>query len=243
MSLAERLIKFRIENALSPAEMADLLDIQLLVYYRYERKAFPVKQETIDKMAELLGCTVEELGIPDRKPRPTYTRPTEKKEPQDYMLGLKLRKLRTAKGFTCAYMARELGVSGQTYANYEHGNTRPRSMEAYRRLAEILGCDMHDLLGDETDGGKTGSETTEPEQTETAETVEISDSSEAEEAFTPCDLSDYVEFQFGGQTATLSDIVKKAQVLAGSEMVDIYIKPEEHMVYTACNGVTGSFPL
>lgn len=54
-------------------------------------------------------------------------------------LGEKLRKLRKLKGMTQAVAAEILGISTRSYAAYELGETVPRSLKGYVKLAKLYG--------------------------------------------------------------------------------------------------------
>ena len=56
-----------------------------------------------------------------------------------------LRVLRTARGYTQAYMGHKLHIQRQSYCNYENGQRSP-SLEITSSIAEILGVDLNTLL-------------------------------------------------------------------------------------------------
>lgn len=56
-----------------------------------------------------------------------------------------LKQLRSARGLTQAEVAQRLGVTRQTISSYESGRTMP-DLEMLKRLADILGCDLEQLL-------------------------------------------------------------------------------------------------
>lgn len=61
-------------------------------------------------------------------------------------IGAAIRRHREAVGMTVVQLARHLGVSRNTLANYEGGRTEPTASELVR-LADALGCSIQDLLG------------------------------------------------------------------------------------------------
>jgi Zn-dependent peptidase ImmA (M78 family)/transcriptional regulator with XRE-family HTH domain len=61
-------------------------------------------------------------------------------------IGAAIRRHRDAVGMTVIQLARHLGISRNTLANYESGRTEPTASELVR-LAEALGCTVQDLLG------------------------------------------------------------------------------------------------
>ena len=56
-----------------------------------------------------------------------------------------LRVLRTARGYTQAYMGQKLHIQRQSYCNYENGQRTP-SLENTSSIAEILGVDLNTLI-------------------------------------------------------------------------------------------------
>lgn len=60
--------------------------------------------------------------------------------------GDKVKEARRALGITQKELADRLEVSLRTVASYESGKTLPRTREATRKLAEILGVNMNYLL-------------------------------------------------------------------------------------------------
>ena len=60
--------------------------------------------------------------------------------------GEKLRVLRQEQGLTQAEVAEEIGISRRAYVSYEQQGARPRKREIYEKLASTLGCDINDLL-------------------------------------------------------------------------------------------------
>src|SRR5262245_43371626 len=61
-------------------------------------------------------------------------------------IGAAIRRHREAVGMTVIQLARQLGISRNTLANYEGGRTEPSASELVR-LADALGCTIQDLLG------------------------------------------------------------------------------------------------
>lgn len=60
--------------------------------------------------------------------------------------GERLKKLRKEKGLNQQEVADRIGVSLRAYASYETKNIRPRKMETYKKLADVLGCNVNELL-------------------------------------------------------------------------------------------------
>ncbi len=63
--------------------------------------------------------------------------------------GAKVKELREKKGWTQRDLARRLGTSVKTVSNYEARNMRPRKMEMYEKLAELLDVHVNRLLTEE----------------------------------------------------------------------------------------------
>ncbi|MCD8012312.1 MAG: helix-turn-helix domain-containing protein [Lachnospiraceae bacterium] len=58
----------------------------------------------------------------------------------------KIRQLRKEKRMSQIELAQAIGVTSRTIQFYESGKSFPRYRETYRKLAEILSCDVNDLL-------------------------------------------------------------------------------------------------
>lgn len=61
----------------------------------------------------------------------------------------KVKNLRKEKGYTQKQLASELGVTLRMVQFYESGHSYPKNRAQYRKLADILGCDLAFLLTDE----------------------------------------------------------------------------------------------
>ncbi len=70
--------------------------------------------------------------------------------------GQRLRVLRKDAGLTQAQVAESVGVSRRTYVSYEQEGKRPRKVETYEGLARALGCDVKDLLAEDSDTSQSG---------------------------------------------------------------------------------------
>lgn len=63
-------------------------------------------------------------------------------------IGKKISSLRKQSGLTQMELADRLGISFQAVSNWERGNTMP-DISKLPELAEIFGCSMEEILGDE----------------------------------------------------------------------------------------------
>ena len=62
MILKELLIQYELQNNLSHAEMADMLNVSLSTYYRWlSGESTRLKKTTIQKLSDVLECDVEEV--------------------------------------------------------------------------------------------------------------------------------------------------------------------------------------
>lgn len=61
----------------------------------------------------------------------------------------RLREMRKKKGITQAELAKRAKLGLRTITNYENGSTYPRNPKHYDTLAEVLGCDVGYLRGNE----------------------------------------------------------------------------------------------
>lgn len=58
---------------------------------------------------------------------------------------LNLIKLRKSKGFTQTSLAKEIGVCPNTISQYELGKRAP-SIQTLKKIAEVLDCNVDDLI-------------------------------------------------------------------------------------------------
>ena len=63
--------------------------------------------------------------------------------------GERVRMMRKNKGLTQAELAKKAGLGLRTIINYENGSTYPRNPKHYDTLAEVLGCEVGYLRGNE----------------------------------------------------------------------------------------------
>lgn len=63
--------------------------------------------------------------------------------------GVKIRKLREAKGWTQQELGDMIGMSTRTICAYENENIRPRKRETYNQLSELFDVNINYLLTDE----------------------------------------------------------------------------------------------
>lgn len=63
--------------------------------------------------------------------------------------GVKIRKLREAKGWTQQELGEMIGMSTRTICAYENENIRPRKRETYNQLSELFDVNVNYLLTDE----------------------------------------------------------------------------------------------
>ena len=157
----------------------------------------------------------------------------------------KLIALRAEAGLNRGEVARRAGLSPSTYNTYESGR-RPRSnRDAYERLAKLYGCTVEYLMDDSieifvpAETAETSAEA--PKEEVREESVnKRSKRKAAREADEPAPKA-HIELQYSGRAVSVPALIAKAQELAGQEKVDLYIKPEENVVYYVCNGEQGSF--
>ena len=60
--------------------------------------------------------------------------------------GERLKVLRKRKGLSQQEVADRVGITLRAYAAYETKNIRPKNMKRYKKLADVLGCDINELL-------------------------------------------------------------------------------------------------
>lgn len=60
--------------------------------------------------------------------------------------GRKLKTLRASKDLTQEEMASKLGLSRRAYLAYEHDQAKPRNETTYQKMADILECDVNELM-------------------------------------------------------------------------------------------------
>lgn len=66
--------------------------------------------------------------------------------PQEGGWGRYIRAARTAAGLSVAALARRIGTSRETVFRWEAGKYRPDSADVVRRIAEVLGLPLDDVL-------------------------------------------------------------------------------------------------
>jgi len=59
----------------------------------------------------------------------------------------KIRALREKKGLSQAEVARAVGLTQPRYSNFENHKAGWRDIERFKRLADLLGCSMDELVG------------------------------------------------------------------------------------------------
>ncbi|WP_297812976.1 helix-turn-helix domain-containing protein [uncultured Finegoldia sp.] len=60
--------------------------------------------------------------------------------------GSKIKKLREDRAMTQTELAEKLGVTLKTISNYETKNTRPRTQDMYKKIADFFNVDINFLL-------------------------------------------------------------------------------------------------
>ncbi len=63
--------------------------------------------------------------------------------------GEKIKNERTRLGLTQSQLAKQIGVTQRVITSYERNNSRPRGIEKYKCLAEVLGVNVNYLLNED----------------------------------------------------------------------------------------------
>ena len=111
--------------------------------------------------------------------------------------GQRVKVLRKRKGISQNALAELVGVSPRTIFGYEAGTTYPRTGKIREQLAEALGVESHDLIGDE-----------EKAMASTRREIELSPAEQAEEA-----TDRVIELLMGGTLTDREkdDVLKRVQ--------------------------------
>lgn len=113
-------------QSMSPLQLAEAVGVSRdTVYCWISGKHFP-KSLVAKRLAEVLGCRVEDLGLASFTP---------------------IRAARTAAGYTQERLAQEIGVTKGTISNWESGTSSPED-EMLIKAALALRCTAYDLVGD-----------------------------------------------------------------------------------------------
>ncbi len=151
-----------IPNPESPVEKKAKAPVEKKAPAKKEKKSKAEKTEPVEIPAE----PIEESAPTENSTEPTEeimnapieaateapvenSTPTEPVEPDaDKVLTLaqKLKALRQEKKLTNAMIAKEVGISVETYKSFEYRNRRPRDIKIYDKLAKVLGCDVSYLM-------------------------------------------------------------------------------------------------
>ncbi len=95
-------------------------------------------------------------------------------------------------------------------------------------------------------GRKAATKKAEPVKTEAAPVVEEAPKKRSRKPAENKAAEENVVIQFMGAAVTASELIAKAKADCGAaspKTVDVYVKPEENMVYYVVDGVTGAFAL
>ncbi len=157
-----------IPNPEAPVEKKAKAPVEKKAPAKKEKKA---KTEPVETPAEPIEesapaenstePTEEIMNAPIEEPTETdveNSAPTEPAEPDAekvLTLAQKLKALRQEKKLTNAMIAKEVGISVETYKSLEYRNGHPRDKKIYDKLAKVLGCDVSYLTeGDKRYKGK-----------------------------------------------------------------------------------------
>ncbi len=175
MSFGEKLSYFKKRKGLSNYEIGILIGASDKAVYGFEQDVFkPWQPETYEILAEVFGCTAEELKNDSAKLSIVWEKRKEEKvmkkesssgkvlkEEQKIVeqkpFGQRLKSIRTEKNMTLAQVAKAAGLNLNSYKYMEYRNGRPKTEGEYDKLAEVLGCEVSYLTaGDERFEKKSG---------------------------------------------------------------------------------------
>lgn len=139
----------RINCGYTQKEVADLLEISRQAYGSYETEIRQPDPSTLIKLAKVFDTTVDYLLGVDNNLHQNNTALLKEAESKEKNilnnLASQLKKARNHSGIKVAEIASRLGVSQQTYYNYESG-TREPSVENLRAIAKIYNVSVDYLL-------------------------------------------------------------------------------------------------
>lgn len=121
--------KLRIERGLTTKQLAAAVGKSTGTVFGWERGSSRPSDEDFPKIAEVLGCCVEDIWIA----------PCQEKQELNAM-----GKLRMERGLTRKQLAAAVGKSETAVLEWENGNRRPAD-EDFPRLAKALGCSVADI--------------------------------------------------------------------------------------------------
>ena len=154
----------------------------------------------------------------------------------------KLKMLRTKAGLSQKAVAERCGLSLATYSAYENGKRKPeRNPQNYEKLADLFGCTSAYLKDDGVETEE-AAEAAAPAKKRGTRKKKAEAKEEIKEEIKEETKAVRVELQFGGQTLELAALLARAGSL-DPDVTDLYVKPEENMVYYVAGERSGSFPL
>ena len=147
----------------------------------------------------------------------------------------KLNKLRQETKLTRKAVAEQSGMSIATYSAYEDGRRLPkRNPENYEKLAAVFNCTPEYLKGDSDEADAAARADHEKASRKRPAPRKKAAPAEA--------LPLRMEVQFGGQSISVDAIAEKARAVDAG-ITELYIKPEENVVYYVAGEASGSFEL
>lgn len=150
-----RLRALRQAHGLSQQAVADTLGQARSSISHYEDSLFLPSANTLCKLADLYGVTLEELThmLPPKCKRIARRRPpVEKPKALQPAIGLRLIALRKERGLKQIDVANRVGISRGTLSAYEQGRGTP-SVGLLHSLSVLYGITMDDLILKNPEGG------------------------------------------------------------------------------------------
>lgn len=140
--LSNRLRKLRIESGYTQKELANKLGIAQATYSRYGTKTRHMipSISRLKKLAKIFNVSISYL-LGETNERPSSN--SKKLSSTHFTENLNL--LRKTKGFSQAELSKKLGISRQTYNNYEKGIRFPNK-DTLGKLAEFFNVSVEYLL-------------------------------------------------------------------------------------------------
>lgn len=127
----------RQERGLTATELAEKLGVAVCTVSHWESGKRAPRGSEIVRIAEILDCSIDDL----------FGYSTKKEDEPEYRVGLKIREYRKAKHLTMKQIGEAVNATEGTVSLWERGKREP-SIGNIKKIAQILGCSISDLLGE-----------------------------------------------------------------------------------------------
>lgn len=144
MEFSEKLKFARTKAGYSQKHLATKLFISQQAYAKYETGTTSPNPETLKKISELLGVSVDYL-LGDEHTRTGSVIPVETN-----IFSMNLKDIRKQKGLSQAELAKKIGVSRSAVSMWEIGASQPDN-DLLLKMSRLMNVSIDALLGNEPD--------------------------------------------------------------------------------------------